>query len=75
VGALFSFDSADQRWELAELVSLLKTDTANCGECNAPVSANAPLCYNCGNKLVQRRAFLRKILDNLLAGDKAGDHR
>jgi ribosomal protein L40E len=75
VGVLFSFDNADQRWELAELVSLLKTDTTNCRECNAPVSADAPLCYNCGSKLVRRRAFLRKILDNLLAGDKAGTHK
>ena len=74
-GVLFSFESTDQRWELAELVSLLKTDTANCRECNAPVSADAPLCYNCGSKLVRRRAFLRKILDNLLAGDKAGTHK
>jgi ribosomal protein L40E len=69
VGVLFNFQRSDQRWELAELVSLLKTNTTNCRECNAPVSSDAPLCYNCGSKLVQRRAFLRKILDNLLAGE------
>ena len=72
VGVLFSFARADQRFELAELVGLLKTDTTNCNECNTPVSVDAPLCYNCGSKLIQRRAFLRKLLDNLLAGDKTG---
>lgn len=70
VGVLFRFDDANQRRELASLVRLLKTDTANCRECNAPVSADAPLCYNCGSRLVRRRAFLRRILDNLLAGNK-----
>jgi ribosomal protein L40E len=68
VGVLFRFDDAGQRLELANLVRLLKTDTTNCNECNAPVSVDAPLCYNCGSRLVRRRAFLRKILDNLLAG-------
>ncbi len=68
VGVLFRFDDTAQRLELANLVSLLKTNTTNCGECNAPVSVDAPLCYNCGSRLVRRRAFLRKILDNLLAG-------
>ncbi len=70
IGVLFKFDGADQRRELASLVSLLKTDTANCRECNAPVSADAPLCYNCGSRLIRRRAFLRRIFDNLLAGNK-----
>ncbi len=69
VGVLFRFDDAGQRMELATLVSLLKTDTANCGKCNAPVSVDAPLCYNCGTRLVRRRAFLRKILDSLLSGE------
>jgi ribosomal protein L40E len=72
IGVLFNFDRTDQRFELAELVGLLKTDTTNCSECNAPVSVDAPLCYKCGSKLIRRRAFLRKILDNLLAGDKPG---
>lgn len=70
VGALFRFDGADQRRDLAELVGLLKNDTVNCRECNAPVSADAPLCYNCGARLTRRRAFLKKIFDNLLAGNK-----
>ena len=67
VGVLFKFDDAGQRMELAALVSLLKTDTTNCRKCNSPVSVDTPLCYNCGTRLVQRRAFLRKILDSLLS--------
>lgn len=70
IGVLFNFARSDQRFEVANLVGLLKTDTITCQQCNAPVSADAPLCYKCGSKLIRRRAFLRKILDNLLAGDK-----
>ncbi len=70
VGVLFSFTNADQRRDLAELVSVLKTDTISCADCGAPVSSGAALCYNCGTRLVRKRAFLRKIIDNLLAGKK-----
>ncbi len=70
VGVLFNFDDAHQRRDLAELVSLLKTDVMNCGDCNAPVSTEALLCYNCGARLVRKRAFFRKIINGLLAGNK-----
>lgn len=71
IGVLFRFEGLDQRQELAEFVNLLRIDTVNCQECEAPVSADAALCYRCGNRLVRRRAFLKKILDNLLVGNKA----
>ena len=70
VGVLFSFANADQRKELAKLVALLRNDTILCAECNAPVFTEAALCYNCGARLVRKRAFLKNILHGLLAGDK-----
>jgi hypothetical protein len=72
IGALFRFEDMGQRRDLAELVNLLKTDTVNCPECNAPVSIDAALCFNCGNRTERRRAFLKKIFDNLLIGGRDG---
>ena len=71
VGVLFNFDNAEQRRDLAELIGLLKTDTISCGECGSPASAEAALCFNCGAKLVRRRAFFKKIINNLLASGKS----
>jgi len=69
-GILFCFDGTDQRIELANLVSLLKKEVIICRECGASVSGEVALCYSCGCRLVRKRAFFRKIIDNLIAGAK-----
>jgi hypothetical protein len=67
-GVMFSLADADQRREISELVGLLKGGTACCRECNASVSGEAAFCYNCGAKIPRKRAFLKKMLNTLLAG-------
>ena len=69
VGVAFSFETAEQRRELANLVELLRGDTFNCAECGSPVSVNAGLCYRCGARLARKRTFFRKIIFGLLAGN------
>ena len=69
VGVIFSFWEKSHMEQVAELVKHLKDDTVHCRECNARISADAFLCYNCGSKPIRKRAFLRKILSSFLNGD------
>ena len=73
-GVMFSLRDADQRREISELVGLLKGGTACCRECNASVSGEAAFCYNCGAKIPRKRAFLKKMLNTLLAGPDDPDY-
>jgi len=69
VGVIFSHRNSCQKQEIAELVRHLKNDTIQCHECNARISADAFLCYNCGSKPIRKRALLKKILSGLFNGD------
>lgn len=73
VGVIFSFPDGNQRKYLAEFVELFRNDTGRCGECGAPVSVDAPLCYRCGARLVRKRTFLRNIINSILSGNKSSE--
>ncbi|RJP71240.1 MAG: hypothetical protein C4532_07965 [Candidatus Abyssobacteria bacterium SURF_17] len=66
VGVIFAFRSNEERKEVLELVRRFKCDTIRCSECGTTVSAEAALCYNCGARVIQKRAFLRKLIFSLL---------
>ncbi|GAB4334472.1 MAG: hypothetical protein Kow0099_06520 [Candidatus Abyssubacteria bacterium] len=66
VGVIFSFANSAQKKEVVELLRHLKNDTIRCGSCDARVSANAVVCYNCGSRPMRKRTLLRKMLNSLL---------
>jgi hypothetical protein len=70
VGVMFS---ARQQDEMAELVGHLKTVRIHCGECNVSVSSDAVFCYNCGARMVRRRAFLKRAIHSLFSVGSNGD--
>jgi hypothetical protein len=68
LGVTFSFESSLQREEIAGLLGHMGNETIRCQNCEARISAEAALCYNCGVKLVRKRTLLRRMIFGLLAG-------
>ncbi len=73
IGVTFSFENGLQREDVSRLLEHLKSDMVSCQNCNARVSAEAALCYNCGAKLVRKRTLLRRMIFGLLASSEEAD--
>ncbi len=69
VGIIFPADDRNQKRDIVELLRHLKKETTKCNQCDAVVSADAVICYNCGSKPTRKRTFLKKMIFSFLAND------